>query len=134
MNRRLAAGGRDVWFVDDNPTFRFMMNSLTSDTDYDGRTLFMDSGEKALDMLEEGFPTILFLDLHMQPVGGWEFLKKAKKIGYLGPVVLLTSLVTDDVKTRARLDSRVAEVLQKPLGKDAFVSVLKKIESHNTGP
>jgi CheY-like chemotaxis protein len=90
------------------------------------------SGQEALDYLQHAGarPDLIFLDINMPAMDGWEFLEKyrslppARKADII-LIMLTTSLNPDDEK-RTLAIPEVAGFENKPLSQDQLDNVLKK--------
>ncbi len=115
---------KNIWFVDDNPAFRFLMDGILSNTKYAVRLLFFADGQRLLDTLSEGHPQVIYLDLYMNEMDGWQVLEELAKRRYEGKVILLTSSASTEDEARAAAHPMVAAYLSKPLTKDTFLSTV----------
>lgn len=88
-----------VYIVDDDPIIVYSMKRLMKETDFYNNLLTFENGKTALDALREAnemgenLPSVLFLDLTMPIMNGWEFLNEFSKIDFkkiaLNPYVSL---------------------------------------------
>lgn len=100
-----------IMLVDDDEPTNFLSSMLIEDADYTKHIQVADSGEKALNYLakskESGYnnadypwPDLIFLDINMPAMNGWEFLEKYKaledKENKIVIIMLTTSLNPDD--------------------------------------
>jgi CheY-like chemotaxis protein len=96
---------------------------------YQHITIFEDSEDfvEKLEMLSP-IPDIIFLDIHMQPVDGFEMLQKIRQnpLFHATRVVALTaSVMNEEVKLLQQ--KGFDGVFAKPLDVDAFPNVLQRI-------
>lgn len=77
---------------------------------------YMNAG-KALDDIEGYNPDIIFLDLQMPFMDGWQFLEAMKEKQISVPVVILTSSTSTHDREKSRAYSNVVHYLEKPLNK-----------------
>lgn len=88
--------------------------------------------EKALAFLKEEFtkdlqPTILFLDINMPELNGWQFLEKFEKFGCdiknnISIYMLSSSINPTDIE-KAKANKFVKDFISKPLLHDAILMV-----------
>lgn len=94
------------------------------------------SGQEALDFLKselEGIhpqPTLIFLDINMPGMNGWEFLQEYEKleVAQQGEVVLtmLSNSIDERDRSRTKDFKAVQGFYSKPLSEDYLISILEK--------
>ncbi|MCP4229949.1 MAG: response regulator, partial [bacterium] len=80
-----------IMVVDDEESVRMVLTFALEKAGY--RVVGADSGEEALDIVEEQIPDLIFLDLMMPNIDGWEVLQLLKSNPETEriPVCLLTA-------------------------------------------
>ena len=112
-----------VVFIDDDDgvnTFHKIVLNLSGISE---QAKFFDKPEEALDFFkqlkeDDGlFPEVIFLDINMPRVNGWDFLEKYGKLNIISDtkVVMLTSSLNPEDKERADNNPLVDTYLSKPL-------------------
>jgi putative two-component system response regulator len=91
VERRLAEMKKKVMLVDDNTTNLSVGKSALSDI-YD--VLTVNSGERALQLLEKVAPDLILLDIEMPGMNGFDVMKAIKGMEHLAgiPVIFLTAM------------------------------------------
>lgn len=96
------------------------------------------TGEEALDFLAEklqqspngeAFPDLIFLDINMPRMDGWEFLEEYRKRNYqVAPTVIcmLSGSLNESDQQRASQNDLVCEYFEKPLTKESLNTILEK--------
>lgn len=121
-----------ILLVDDDPSMNFINRKIIQTTEVDAHIHACESGRSALDYLERYEsshsngqhppPDIIFLDINMPGMNGWEFLeeydrlppeKKEKTV-----VVILTTSINPDDMEMARKNANVYSFVSKPLKAD----------------
>ena len=79
---------KNILIIDDSPIARIILKKcITNNYEIEEA----DSGEKGLDLLADFYPDLVFLDLTMPGIGGFETLDRIKKISPDLPVVVLSA-------------------------------------------
>lgn len=123
-------------FIDDDEINNFILQELFADEEDLTLTFFSDS-PAAYDYLRttaeekpEELPDIIFMDIKMPILDGFEFLDRLQDDGFLNdkPVdifLLSSTLDSRDVK-RAASYARIKELVTKPLTVDKFRSLIAR--------
>jgi DNA-binding response OmpR family regulator len=112
-----------ILLVDDEEEFvrtlaeRLEMRDLQSETAFDG--------EEALELVQDGVPDVMVLDLKMPGIDGMEVLRRVKKNYPEVEVVILTGHGSEKDEKQAKKLGAFA-YLQKPVNLDELVESLKK--------
>lgn len=103
--------GAKVLVVDDNLDY---LESIYDElTDAGFRVQVAESGEKALEILEEETPRVVLLDIVMPGLDGWEVLRRIRSNSQLEKVPVVITSVVDEKPVGLDLD--IAGWLTKPL-------------------
>ncbi len=128
MNKKLNC----ILFIDDDEPTNFLNKITIEQSGYTDRVEIFQSGQEALDYLSGPFPSpdLIFLDINMPCMDGWEFLERYKALhradkAEIVLVMLTTSLNPDDeIKTRDM--EEVAGFENKPLLESRLEGLMKK--------
>ena len=122
--------------VDDNPDDNFFHERVIRKFDATIRVVVMESAKDALQHLrdkhlhEELHPDLIFLDINMPAMNGWEFLDEYRELDALLQdnivVIMLTTSDNPDDRERAKLKLLTTEFLTKPLTKEMLVTIKGK--------
>jgi CheY-like chemotaxis protein len=88
----------DILIAEDDPVLRNLYVKKFSVSGFPIRAV--EDGEQALAALQERFPQVLVLDIHMPKVDGFQVLEQYPKSTRVFPVIMLTNFA--DEKSRER--------------------------------
>ena len=117
-------------YVENDELSREVMKALlTRWLGYHDVTMFETSAhfEVHLESLEQK-PDVIFLDIHMEPIDGFEMLKMIRRNQdyYSTPVIALTASVMNEEVRRLR-EAGFDGAIAKPINYDTFSSALDRI-------
>ncbi|MFZ6051217.1 response regulator [Halocola ammonii] len=118
--------------IDDDEIFIMMTRKMMESSNFHKSPISFASGESALSFMEENYSTsdvyILFLDINMPNMNGWEFLDKIERFVTKGNtyVFMTTSSIDDEDIAKAGENELVVKFLSKPVLTETFTQ-LKEI-------
>ena len=122
----------DVLLVEDDPITIMVCERIIKMTFFAEKVTSCENGKVAIDFLlsvrdKSNIPKIIFLDINMPVMNGWDFLDELDKVKSdfkeLPRIYLLSSTVDPEDYTKAKRYSLVKDFISKPLSKE----VLQKI-------
>jgi CheY-like chemotaxis protein len=126
-----------ILLIDDDEATNFLNQLVIEQCGYVDKVIIKQSGREALEYLSSVSsenkmvtrPDVIFLDINMPAMDGWEFLEEYKKLneeqkGKMMIVMLTTSLFKED-KERAASVPGVSGFENKPLTKEKLESVME---------
>ena len=123
---------KSILLVDDNEIDTFFHRSVLEKMGVVEHIAEAYDGQEALDYLQEAqqkdqMPEIIFLDINMPIMDGWEFLEKFKQAGYdnksVVVMMLTTSLNPDDAERAARMQE-LSGFITKPLKEEEMEQIV----------
>lgn len=113
-------------FIDDDPINNFLMKTRLDEYGYQGEVTFFDSAFDALDFLKQfeksdsaRHPGVIFLDIKMPGMDGFEFLEAYKQqeldAKIISKIVIVSSSNNSRDRQRSRESGLVAAFVEKPL-------------------
>ncbi|MEQ9438187.1 MAG: response regulator [Cyclobacteriaceae bacterium] len=125
-----------VLIVDDDEITRFLLTAKLESLTFANQYQAYENAVEALHFLEkhkhiaQELPDLIFLDLNMPEMNGWEFLEMYKNIVSVFPkkihMCILSSSVFEKDMERARAHPLVEEYLVKPVQKEALEELARK--------
>ncbi len=123
--------------IDDDPIFIYGTRRIMKEVDFCDNILVFNNGQDAIDGLKEliakgeDLPEVLFLDLNMPIMNGWEFLEDFVKIpnpdGKKVIIYIISSSVDPRDLERIRNYKMVNNYILKPLSPQDLVNVLQDV-------
>ena len=129
-----------VLMIDDDEPTNFFNKIIVKQSGCTDHIMVVQSGQQALDYLKSNTgkddeeinpgPSLIFLDINMPAMNGWEFLEEYKKLnhnqrGKVIMVMLTTSLFPEDIM-RAEEMPEISGFEHKPLTTEKLNKILEK--------
>lgn len=126
-----------ILLIDDDEATNYYNQIIIRKLNCTDKIVVKESGFEALEYLkskeEDGnypCPDLIFLDINMPAMNGWEFLEQYKKLeatqrGRIVVVMLTTSLNPADQEMASRLNE-IQDFVNKPLGIELVQNILSK--------
>ncbi|MVO10272.1 response regulator [Flavobacterium sp. TP390] len=128
---------KNLTLVDDDDVFVFLTKKTIEQTHLVDLIRVFNNGMDALNFLKENkdnsaeLPEIIFLDLSMPIMNGWQFLEEYTKLNpYIGKkisIYICSSSISQDDITRAKAINEVTDYIIKPIAKTKLIDVIKNL-------
>ncbi|MCT7377624.1 hybrid sensor histidine kinase/response regulator [Chelativorans salis] len=115
---------RTVMVVDDNAEHREMMRQMLQPLDF--TVLTAVDGPDCLTMIQSVQPDLLFVDILMPGMTGWELVERLREKGVSAPIVMLSANIGDGT-AKTNSDAGHSDAMAKPFG---LRQLLEKIATH----
>lgn len=133
-----------ILLVDDDFLTNYIHTLAIKRTLIDAHIKDIDNVTEALDFLTKKGkyedktdclrPGIIFLDINMPGLNGWDFMDRYKEIDDTIKakviVVMLTNSLNDDDRARAELDNQIVLFLPKPLRPQTVIDIAEQYFNH----
>jgi two-component system chemotaxis response regulator CheY len=113
---------RSVLVVEDDDSIREMIVLSLEDVGYS--VLDARDGELAMDVLRNGSPDLLLVDLRMPLMDGFEFMRRYSESGGRAPIIVLSAARDVDL---ARHEIRAAAIIEKPFDLNELIATVERI-------
>jgi len=132
MNKKLNC----IMLIDDNKDDNFYHERIIKKNNKAEVVITKQSGREALEYLknknvqESAHPDLIFLDINMPGMNGWEFLEEYNKLDkeFQGQIiiVMLTTSENPDDKAKAKALNILSDFKTKPLTKEMLDEIIDK--------
>ena len=121
--------------VDDNPHDNFFHERVINQNNAADIVVAKQTGMDALEYLkskkdEDMHPDLIFLDINMPGMNGWEFLEEYNKLDEKfksrAIIIMLTTSDNPDDKMKAKLLNVASEFKTKPLTQEMLEEIMEK--------
>jgi DNA-binding NtrC family response regulator len=112
-----------IFVVDDDQGILDSFDAMLGD---DYPLIMIDNGTKAIELIVENKPKLLFLDIKLPGHDGMEVLEKIREKGISSKVVIVTALVQDHYEELAQKYG-VFKYLHKPLDVDEVKEITRRV-------
>ncbi len=112
--------------IDDNKATNFINKTIIKKTLFVDEVLIAENGEEALTILRTGYnPEIIFLDINMPIMNGWEFLSEFQDLNLNSKIVIMIGEeLTDNEYATLNNKYEINTFNKKILDKDSLNSIV----------
>ncbi|HCC70097.1 MAG TPA: hypothetical protein DEQ09_02960 [Bacteroidales bacterium] len=119
---------KDILVIDDSNTNLVLLESLFKSNGY--RVSSSTNGREGLESVSKNIPDLIYLDLKMPEVDGFDFIKELRKNkDYKDIPVVILSAISDRETIIRSIELGVVEYLTKPLDIEKIIQLTKNILS-----
>ena len=109
-----------IYLVDDQPIANFITKKLLALEGFEGNVEDYTDPEKAFQSIAGDKDALIFLDLNMPVMNGWDFLDAMKTNNINHRTIILTSSTSKIDQEKAKEYSCVIKYMVKPMNKKKF--------------
>lgn len=128
-----------ICIIDDDAIYQFTIKKTIEQVGFVSDAMFFSNGEEAAKFLNknasniETLPDVIFLDINMPVMDGWQFLEEYTSMKYRLKKAIKIYMVTSSPNLldmeRALKISEISEYIIKPITTDKVKEIIKNIES-----
>lgn len=129
----MKKGLENVLVIDDDNVFNYLVEDAFEEANINCKVTFKTRAKEALKYLKDGLnpsPELIFLDINMPVMTGWEFLDEYEKIKLhktsKTKIVMLSSSIYKEDKDKAKEYNKVVDFITKPLTSEQLQEVRLK--------
>lgn len=125
-----------VGLADDDRVFQFITGKILKSLNVIDKLLQFQNGQELLDYLNENsdnlesLPDIIFLDIQMPFMDGWQFLNEYSKPEFKHPkeidIYILSSSISLYDKQQSNSFHSIKDYLVKPVAKEVYMKILEE--------
>ena len=116
-----------IMLVDDQEISNFIMKKVIEVSLPEASVVEFTKPEDALESIKTECPDIIFLDLNMPKMNGWQFLKSMEQLSIANKVAILTSSTSMEDMDTSKSYQNVVDFLIKPINRDDLTRALKNL-------
>lgn len=114
---------KNVYLIDDQPIANFIARKLLELEGFKGDIKEFTDARQALEELVKDEDALIFLDLNMPGMNGWEFLEEIKARNLQQDIIVLTSSTSKCDQERTKQYPFVIKYMVKPMTKEKFTEI-----------
>ncbi|MCM4154498.1 response regulator [Gramella sp. AN32] len=111
---------KKIYLVDDQPIANFITKKLLEIEGFSENVFDFTDPVMAFQKISEEQDAIIFLDLNMPKMNGWQFLEELQQRNIKHTIIILSSSTSEIDKTRASTFKNVVKYMEKPMNRDKF--------------
>jgi CheY-like chemotaxis protein len=126
-----------IAIVDDDTIFQFIAKRVLDSINSQNKTVIFSDGQDAIDFIHSNLneidklPDIIFLDINMPVMNGWQFLNQyveiKSKIKKKIVIYILSSSKNPDDFIQAQDIHEVTDYIVKPINREKYMSILSSV-------
>ena len=118
-----------IYLVDDQPISNFITKKLLEIEGYQGTVKDFTNPREAMEFVSEDSDAIIFLDLNMPEMNGWEFLEMLQSRNCRHRIIILTSSTSKIDVDKAKDYPSVIKYMVKPMNKQKFSELSRLLKA-----
>ena len=122
-------GVKNIFLTEDDADDREFFTEALKDINVTINCEVAHNGKEAIQKLKDSpnLPDLIFLDLNMPKIDGWEFLNKMKEKSLVNTVYILTSSTSELDLHKSKHYNNVKDFLIKPINTNVLKAILDNL-------
>ncbi len=120
---------KKILIVDDEPYMRILMEQALEDFAEKGVTIFTaENGVKALEVIKKEKPDLIFLDVMMPEMDGYDVCSKVKKDDDLKYIyIILLTARGQEIDKKTGMECGANDYITKPFDPDVIIGTVSEV-------
>ncbi len=118
QKKKIKNETKSIWLIDDDVTQNWVSKILLQEINNEWDIKEFNKAQKALELIEQEPPSIIFLDINMPVLDGFQFLDKVSQFVLDTQVIMLSSSVSSEDLEKANTYKQVIDYWVKPLNEE----------------
>jgi CheY-like chemotaxis protein len=127
QKEKLSIDQVKVLVVDDNDFNIMLISTIIQDILPNAQVIEASNGEKAVDYYKQNQPDIVFMDIQMPEMNGYDAAKSIRNIEKVKrvPIIALTAAAIKDERDRC-ISAGMNDYVSKPFVRDTIIDIINK--------
>lgn len=130
----------NIFLVDDDHIYQFTAKKTLESMGLTGQVSTFSDGEKAIEFIKghisdpEALPDVIFLDINMPVMDGWQFIEEFQKLNPVKKIALymVSSSVDESDMQRSKEYTVIDDYIIKPVGRSRFEQLLSLMQKNQS--
>ena len=117
-----------ILLIDDDSPTNYLHEVVIKRSGYRNKVTVYTSVRQALSFLEDQTPDLIFVDINMPGLSGWDFIDEFRKLKKeeMPVIIMLSSSIDPEDQRRANALKEVQDFVEKPMTIGVFKDVISR--------
>ena len=127
-----------IWIVDDDKLYTLLLTKTLNKLEASRQISTYNNGQAAIEALKaivaanEALPELIFLDINMSIMDGWEFMEEYKLLkadkDMSTIIYVASSSISNDDIAKAKSDKEIHDYIIKPIHANMITGILNRVK------
>lgn len=132
---------KNIWVIDDDKLYTFLLTKTLNKLQASEHISVFENGKLGIDALKlrieqkTDLPDLIFLDINMSVMDGWEFIEEYKQLAHgnniASIIYVASSSISADDMAKAKSHKEIYDYIVKPISSNTIISILEKTQKKN---